>query len=1183
MKLNLNIGMKNRLFPLVLFTFSAVLFSATNAFADDGKNAIRFVQNKGQWENKILYKASIPDGDLFFEKNCLTFNFYDGKAVRRVHANKGDGLPPKKIIDFHAFRLKFSGANPNPAIFSLSQTSEYYNYYIGNKKDKWASHVNAFQHVRYTGIYNGIDLSVKANGMSVKYEFTVAPNANANQIVLDFEGANGLQLKDGNLIISTSINDIIEQKPVAFQTINGVQVPVESAFVLSGTKVLYTFPNGYNKNYELVVDPNLVFCSYSGSPVDNWGFTATYDQFGNLYSGGIAFANGYPFTVGAYQQIFGAGSCDATISKYTSDGTTFLYSTYLGGDQADQPHSMIVNGNNELYVYGSTGSDNFPTTTGAYDATYNGGTLVSFESGFIDFNIGSDIYIARFNDDGTALLSSTYFGGSGNDGLNIDANLQYNYADQSRGEIFIDQLNNVYIGSTTLSTNLPVSIGTLQPANGGAQDGCIAKFDNNLSSLQWATYLGGGTADAIYSLVVDKNYNVYATGGTTSSNFPVTNGALNTAYLGGSADAFVSKISANGQQLLRSTYYGTDQYDQAYFVQLDKQGDVYFVGQTEGTGNALIVNAAFNNPGGNQFISKLAPNLDNIIWSTAFGKAAGKPDIVPSAFLVDVCNKVYVSGWGGDLFGQNINNATTTGLPLSNDAFQSSTDGSDYYLMIIDDNASSLIYATYFGGALAEEHVDGGTSRFDRQGVIYQSVCAGCGGLSDMPTTPGVVSQINNSTNCNNGVFKFDFDFPITIADFAYPQTGCAPYDITFNNLSTGAVTYIWDFGDSSPISNAQNPQHTYTNPGTYIVTLIVQNPANCNIADTVSQQIFILDQTSSTLPDAVTCPGIPVQIGIPALSDPNITYLWAPPGSVSNPSASNPLANISSPTTFTLLVTNGTCVDTFFQTVNFQGNISINAGPDVTICQGQTGQIGFVDNSGLYNYQWFPAAGLSDSTISNPTVDVSQTTTFYLTASSVDTSACGSDIDTVTVFVSNIPPTASFEYTFAPTCDKLGLVLDNTSTGTGPFYWNLGSGFIPTNGDTSILVDYSSSYTITLVAGTAPCSDTVTITITAQGLGGYLQLNDVNVFTPLNGDNLNSCFSPALPMGYNLDPTTYPLLACSELTIYNRWGRKIWEGSGCWDGYTQGGSEVSEGVYYYVFKIGDIDKHGTITVATGK
>lgn len=1159
-----------------------VILSVGNLLAGPGdKSPIKFIQNKGQWESKILYRADIPSGALFFEEGALTFNFYDYKAVQHNHGNKPGFLKPKPQIDHHAFKLKFSGANRGVVTFPQEKTAGYYNYYIGKNKDNWASNVFGYQHILYRNIYNGIDLSVKANGESVKYEFTVAPGQDANQIVLDMEGTNGLVLKDGNLVIKTSLFDIIEQKPVAFQNVNGTQVPVECAFVVDGSKVYYTFPFGYDKRYELVIDPNLIFCSYSGSLTDNWGYTATYDQYGNLYAGGIAFGAGYPVTTGAFQQNYGGGSCDVAISKYTSDGTSFLFSTYLGGDRPEQPHSMVVNGNNELFVYGTTGSANFAVTTNAYDNTFNGGTPVIYDN-VLDFDLGADIFITRFNDAGTALLSSTFYGGSGNDGFNADATLLYNYADQSRGEIYIDQLNNVYIGSSTLSSNLPVSVNSFQPAYAGLQDGCIAKFDNNLSTLQWATYVGGTTADAIYSIIVDKNYNIYATGGTNSQNFPVTNGVIHNSYQGGSADAFVCKISANGQQLLRSTYYGTNQYDQAYFVQLDKQGNVYFVGQTEGTGTTLIQNAVFNNPGGNQFIAKISSDLDAIIWSTAFGKAFGKPDIVPTAFLVDVCNKVYVSGWGGDLFGQNINNATTTGLQVTNDAFQSTTDGSDYYLMIIDDNASSLVYATYFGGNLSEEHVDGGTSRFDRQGKIYQSVCAGCGSNDDFPTTPGSVSQTNNSTNCNNGVFKFDFDFPMTVADFAYPQTGCAPYDITFNNLSTGAISYSWNFGDNSNLSTDQNPTHTYSQPGTYTVTLIAQNPNNCNVSDTISQTLFIFDQTASNLPDTVTCPGVPVQIGIPPLSDPNVTYQWSPAGGVSNAGSSNPLAIISTPTTFTLLVINGTCVDTFFQTVNISGGLSINAGNDITICSGQTGQIGFVDNSGSYNYQWSPATGLSSSTVSNPIANPAQTTTYILFATSADSVGCASDSDTVTVVVSNVPPEANFEYAFAPGCDKLAINLTNTSNGTGPFFWNLGNGPIPALGDTALLVDYSQSYTYSLYAGIPPCSDTITVTITATGLGGYLGLNEVNVFTPANGDNINNCFSPAVPPGYTLDPATYPLASCGELIVYNRWGRKVFDGTGCWNGYTEGGSLVSEGVYYYIFKINDLETHGTVTVLRG-
>ncbi len=1160
-----------------LFILVLGLCSVT-AFAGGGQG-IRFIENKGQWDKKILYRAAVPAGELFFERNCLTFNLYDAAAVKQLHLTGRNPTSAKpNLINFHAFKINFSGSNFWATNFPSEKTDDYYNYYKGKDKSRWASHVNAFQTITYTGIYDKVDLKVKARGQAVKYEFVVAPGGNTNNIVLDFEGVSGLRLHNDNLIIETSVLSLQEEKPYAYQTIDGVETAVECVFTLNGTKVAYAFPNGYDPRYELVIDPNLVFCSFSGSLADNWGYTATYDQLGNLYAGGVGFDNGYPLTTGAFQQLFGLGGCDATISKYTADGTSFTYSTYLGGSGPDQPHSMIVNSNNELYVYGTTGSADFPVTSNAYDQTFGGGTQFVFDN-VIDFANGSDIYIARFKLDGTDLLACTYFGGSGNDGLNSSAILNYNYADQSRGEIFIDAFNNVIIGSSTLSTNLPITPNAYQPNLAGNQDGCLAKFDNNLSALQFATYYGGAQDDAIYSVFLDKNNTIYITGGTRSLNLPVTSGTLNPVYLGGIADAFVAHLSGNGQQLLQGTYYGSNQYDQAYFVQLDKAGNVYIVGQTEATGTALISNATFNTPGGNQFIAKMNGTLNSLTWSTAFGKAAGKPDIVPSAFLVDVCNKVYISGWGGDLFGQNINNATCTGMPISNNAFQSTTDGSDYYLMIIDDNASALVYGTYFGGPTSEEHVDGGTSRFDRQGTIYQSICAGCGGLSDLPVSPGVVSETNNSVNCNNGVFKFDFDFPLTVADFSIPLTGCAPFDITFNNLSTGAITYAWNFGDSSPTSSATNPTHTYSNPGTYIITLIAQNPANCNIADTISRQVILLGNNSSTLDTLAICPGIPIQIGIPPLSDPNVVYSWTPANLLSNAAAPNPIATISTNTLFTLIITNGTCIDTFYQAVNLSNDLPVNLGPDISLCSGLPVQLGFNDNSGLFNYLWTPSAGLNDDAISNPITSATENTTYVLNVNSISNPGCNGS-DTINITITTSPPLADFEASFIASCNDLTINLDNTTNSNGPFYWSLGGGFFPGTGDTNFVVQYSTSYTITLISGNPPCSDTITKTINTLDFAGYAIANDANIFTPLNGDNINTCFSPALPPTYTGTPQEYPLLDCSKLIIYNRWGRKIWEGAGCWNGYTQSGSAVTEGVYYYIFEAGGIKKHGVVHVA---
>ena len=140
-----------------------------------------------------------------------------------------------------------------------------------------------------------------------------------------------------------------------------------------------------------------------------------------------------------------------------------------------------------------------------------------------------------------------------------------------------------------------------------------------------------------------------------------------------------------------------------------------------------------------------------------FGTGSGQVDIALSAFLVDNCDNIYVSGWGGSTNGsQSATSSTTTGLPVTSDCHQCQTDGSDFYLIVLEENMQSLLYASFFGGNQSNEHVDGGTSRFDKDGIVYQSVCAGCGGNSDFPTTPGAWSNTNNAHNCNIAAFKFD-------------------------------------------------------------------------------------------------------------------------------------------------------------------------------------------------------------------------------------------------------------------------------------------------------------------------------------------------------------------------------------------------------------------------------------------
>jgi len=780
-------------------------------------------------------------------------------------------------------------------------------------------------------LYPGINLEVSGNDHQLKYTFHLKPGVHPNAIRMEYTGAD-IRIRNGELVVKTSVYTMRETAPLAWQILpDGTKKEIPCRFEIHKSIVQFAFPDGYDASLPLVIDPTLIFSSYSGSPVDNWGYTATYDKKGYLYAGGVVFQFGYPITSGAFQQTFGGGNSDIVISKYDTTGSYMVYSTFLGGSGAEVPTSLVVNNTNDLFILGSSGSVNFPVTPNGYDTSFNGGTSYTLTS-MHHYTQGSDIIIARLSEDGATLQACTYFGGSGNDGLNMSAPLKHNYADDPRGEIKVDENSNVYVISSTWSQNLPVTAGAFQSTHGGTQDACIFRMKGDLSSLDWCSYYGGSGLEAGYGVTFDDSGSVYFVGGTTSPNLTVTPNALYPGFQGGLCDGFIAKTKDNATVLSASGYYGSTLYDQVYFIDRDKDGAIFVLGQTNATGQYFIDNAAYNVSGGGQFISKLSPDLQTRIWSTAFGSGNGGPDISPTAFLVDLCDHIYVSGWGS--FGMN-SFGGTNGLPVTPNAFQTVTDSSDYYFIVLNTNASSLLYASFFGGSSAE-HVDGGTSRFDKKGRIYQSVCAGCGGNSTFPTTTGAWSQTNNSINCNNGVIKFDFNIPLTVADFIQPPTACAPYSITFQNTSgspSGSNTqYFWDFGDGGT-STLKNPVHTFSLPGIFPVRLIVMDPGSCNLSDTIIRTIVVISDTSYNLPTKQLCHNQnQVQIGIASPPDPAISFSWTPVIGLNNPNIPNPMANPSVTTTYTLVMAILNCADTIQQTVHVQ-NLQVNAGNDTLVC----------------------------------------------------------------------------------------------------------------------------------------------------------------------------------------------------------------------------------------------------------
>lgn len=1086
--------------------------------AKENKGTLEFIENKNQWDNNVLYKADIGGGALFLEKNCFTFVFKDVAAIERITEYKH--VPPEQReiltpsdynIKCHAYKLNFLNSNDAKVVSPSAPGIGYFNYYIGSDKSKWASKAKSYHVVSYKNLYDKTDLTIYEQDRHLKYDILVHPSGDASLIKFQYEGADKVYLKNGNFIIKTSVNEVSELQPVAYQTDGSEKTEIKCKFVLKDNILTFDFPDGYDKTKELVIDPVLIFSTYSGSTIDNWGFTATYDSRGRVYSGGIAFGNGYPVTVGAFQIAFGGGEyningnidsqgCDVAIIKYDSTGSQRLWATYLGGSRNDLPHSMIVNKLDELVIYGTTGSANFPVTTGAFDSSFNGGDSIMYDY-VIKFSHGNDIFVSKLSSDGSTLLASTYVGGTKNDGMNYPSILSKNYADGARGEIMTDANNNVYVVSTTFSTDFPVTSNAFQTANAGGQDGCVFKLDANLSSMIWCSYLGGSGSDAAYAIVLDSSDNVYVTGGTTSTNFPVTPGTLHTSYMGGPSDGFITKINTNGNSILKSTYYGSIAYDQSYLMEKDKDENIYVFGQTAATGNTFIYNALWNTPGGGQFISKMNPDLNTLIWSTAFGTGNGGPDISPTAFLVDLCNKIYLSGWGGP----NLNSfGGTAGLPITANAFQFTTDNNDYYFMVISDDASSLIYGSFFGSPNAQEHVDGGTSRFDNTGKIYQSVCAGCGGWDNFPTTIGAWSNTNNSSNCNNAVIKFDFMLPLVVADFIIPPVGCVPYNAFFDNIShtTGnptGITYFWDFGDGTT-STLTDPYHLYTASGVYNVTLIVADTGSCNSSDTVAHQVVVLDNSLDTLPAKYICNGDFVQIGLLPLPDTTVTYHWIPATYLNNDTIPNPIADPQTSTDYYLLISNGICTDTIFQHVEVRV-LTLNASPDTTVCSGNI-TLSASATGGATSFVWSSTSTLADtlnSPITNSSVIVhpTVTTTYYV---QVSNSYC-TKLDSVRVNISEVKLLASN--------NQIICIGDTTSIGVWnqnpanplTYQWSpLGSIISGASSSTAVVNPDTTTSFIVVGTDTMGCQKTDTVLILVSNIVSNLVTDSVQCYGMCNG-----------------------------------------------------------------------------------
>lgn len=1149
----------------------------------------KLVENKGQWPDWVQYRTDVPGGTMWIEKERILYHFVDRNQEMRNHAHPSEKKVPSHPSLETCMSVDFIGSNAMATIATEKPSNNYFNFFIGRDSSKWANNVVGYSTVTKEEYYEHIDLKLIREKQSLKYEFHVHPGGNPDQIQMRFLGINGLKVtRNGSLEIKTGLGSVFEQKPYVYQIINGKIIEVKSKFKVRHNRVTFELAD-YDPSVDLIIDPIIVFATYNGATSDNFGMTATYGYDGTAYTGGMVYGNNYPRPDPAAldsSAIVGtnsnSGITDVFLSKYNQDGTQMLWSAFLGGGNnsngTETVHSLICDSNNNVYMFGVTSSPDFPVLGNAFQTNFLGGNSVFFSSNGTNFSFGTDIYVAKISSNGHDLLGSTLIGGSDNDGIIYNEatgsydSLVHNYGDQFRGEIMLGPQREVIVATSTRSNDFP-TLTPIQAALNGLQDGAIFSLSNDLSTLNFSTYFGGSNKDACYSVKVDSSFNLVIGGGTSSDDLQVTTGVYQTTYGGGKADGFILKLPLAGNSIMASSYLGFGEYDQVYFVSIDRTDKIFVYGQ--GTaGQIPVVNAGFSVPGSPNFIMKFNDDLTVLLNSMSFGKANSTVRLSPTAFLVDRCGEIYISGWGSNL----LNGTPLNGYPISSDAFRSTPSAfTDFYMMVIDRHFDQLIYGTYIGDLNSGDHVDGGTSRFDQEGIVYQSICGGCGNSDTWPTTPGAWSSSNNSTNCNNVVYKFDFEIK-SVSNFDVSDTIiCAQSTITFTNTSSASDEYYWDFGDGQ-ISTEFEPSIFYSDTGTFVVMLIVRDSV-CLYSDTsevivnVGPEIGLITQNVIAVCDESDTTLIATTNGS------QVDWLWSSSNTYQDtlnnfPTDSTIYVPVVNGATYFVLVDNGFCnqKDSVVLYRKIEG-LSVDSIPGM--CDNTSQQVSANNTQPQFpfTYQWSPASAIVGSNSGN-SITIQPDSSQFIYVTMTDSDGCVYR-DSAFVIVKNFDSLTISATAVPDLIPSGGTSQLNVATNGTQINWS--PELLVTNAQISnpktqkLLNDQE----FLVIVSDGFCSKSTTVEVNTYDFACDGRLVYVpNAFSP-NGDGENDIL-------FVRTLVTEELL----LRVFNRWGEMVFETTDKnvgWDG-TFKGKLLDPDVYDYYMKAicidgGEYEHKGNITL----
>jgi hypothetical protein len=642
-----------------------------------------FIENKGQWGDKAKFFTHSNIGDVWLFDRGIRIN----ASVTELLNTKDDKTEYR--TKGHVFDLQFVNSSFNTQNIAPQEEKEgYYNYFIGNDAKYHASNVKRYGHLLQTKLYTNIDAKyyINTNG-EFEYDFIVKPGGNPSDIQYEITGVTNILFAESDLCIETEgMGKIYMPKPIAYQIINGIKSDIDIEYVINNKKISFNCSNNYNKRFPLIIDPtfNISYSSYIGgfyeTKINSMQVVNDEVYLTGYTNGSVTIPVGgsiFPTTTGAYDQFWN-GNQDAYLSRFKSTCNSLVFSTFIGGTGNDVGNDLLVM-NGSIIVGGFTFSNNFPISN-AMDPSFTG---------------ISEGFISCFNSAGTAISSSSFWGGNNID--EVTDLLSYNS-------------NSFYVcGNTASSLNFPISLGSYDNSFNGSLDAFVSKFDynSNIPTMSTSTYFGAAGHDASYKMAVNHGQIFivgYAAGGLNVS----TNAYDNT--FNGVRDGFLAVLSSNLSSLLYCTYIGGSEADECRDIVVATKiiGNTvyrssYISGFTSSSNFPTTANAYDSSPNtisslSNGFVLELESNV-TLKYSSFFGTGG-------ASGVVTKVNAILFSGYNPTLQKTTLSlvGTNTVNTPTTSTAIQTTNQGgADAFLAQMSyTNAagSGLIeYSTVLGGA----------------------------------------------------------------------------------------------------------------------------------------------------------------------------------------------------------------------------------------------------------------------------------------------------------------------------------------------------------------------------------------------------------------------------------------------------------------------------------------------------